>query len=1164
MNERRPLKAALIGGATYALTLGLAFLGFALLWRSSDDVGVRNFLPVALVGILLLTVVFGGPLWLAKTLGVRGRALAGFFFIFGMSLAVVLTLGSVNAWLASALAPGALTLSAMFIAGRLRSPSAGGVVAATVVTCVVMATTDTSTDIRDFLIAGLVAWVIVPMIGALGQSAREQGEESPAQASITQTVRSTGTPALVKHLQEWRSAHRRTIRAGVVALAIVTGTVSCAGVLSRIQSADLAVSIHVTGPLYGYVEGDGSVAGFPTPGGEIVGTTGYDDDVLIFAPDARSPSATHTFHYDHGHYTAHLTVTDPGPAFISINSVNESSGGWFGGSDEVKGRAVFVVSAPVNSALRLKGDTRQSVGKLRLEVDRDGDGTFDEALKPDFVKTGDDIDGYGQFKTTATVDSNEATEPRVSLTTQGKDRVERTYYWHFPGNPLPQQYHEPMNFTGPGYLLFASLDIDGNLEPVQEAHVLGGAPAIEDSIDLDAERTIRFREPGQVARLSFEGRQDQRIVARVTASDLGAFPCCTGRMQVLGPDGAAIATETGIGATPSAMDTVVLARDGVHTLVINPYLAYTGDVTVVLETLDDSVTTLRPNGLPSPLTFEHVAQRGLVTFEGTAGQQVSVVVKIVKGFCCSADAELLARDGTPITNGKLTLGDDVLTLRATLPADGVYTVALAPALRKPGQLTVELNSVEDVETTVSIDAPPVEVEIDTPGQSAQLTFEGSAGQQLYIAVHDSIASDDGIGTAFGDFRTRLSLRSDDGSDEIARAWLVPRDDSVVAVTLPSDGRYLIDIDPPRDTTGSVTVGLHSAPPDAATLTAAALPINHPAETLVIDDPASLVQRSFSAAEGQLVTFTIHDVAGEDQDHCCSYWPHLYGPNGSEISYATGTRLGLFGTDGVNAALRLPETGVYVLEIQSYETATGQFSLAFAAADDLTAEVTMGDEPVAITTTKPGQTARVTVTGEAGDAFVYVSMAETGRASDDSVTYTIPDAESWSDRDSVTITPGMTSYTRFTLPKDGTYEIVFLPHAQSTFSISLAITPTDDASTPVPEIVPQPITIDGDPIEVSLADSRAGQSRAALSFSGKMGEHLIITVEVANDLNDDACCGYHVVVAGPSTPAIVAERDLSKGRTRIEATLPSSGEYRIWLRTVGNSSGTLRVSVTSID
>ncbi|HEX5165367.1 MAG TPA: hypothetical protein VFV93_08225, partial [Thermomicrobiales bacterium] len=1135
-----------------------------LLWSASDDVGLRNFLPVALVGILLLVVVAGGPLWLAKMLGVRGTALVGFGFVFGCSIAIVVTIGSVNAVLGYALAPAALTLSAMFAAGRLDSRPAAAVVAVTAVLYVVMVITDADSDIRNFLFAGLVAWVIVPAIGALRQSEEAQGEATPAHPTTPSVAPSTTVSIVVQHLQSWRTAHRRTFRAGIVALAIVAGTVSCAGVLSRIQNAELSASIHVTGPLYGYVEGNGSVAGFPSPGGGIVGTTGYEDDVLVFAPDARFPSATHTFHYDHGGYTAHLRVTDPGPAFIAVNSVNESGGGLFGGDDEVKGRAIFVVSAPVNAQLRLKGDTARSVGKLRLEVDRDGDGTFDETLKPDFVKTGDDIDDYGQFKTTATVDSNGTTDARVSLTTQGKDRVDRTYIWSFPANPLPQLYDAPIELTDPSYLLFASIDVDGNLERVQEARILGGAPVIEDSIDLDTERTISFREPGQVARLTFEGHRDQRIVARVTASDLGALPCCTGRMQVLGPDDTALASETGIGANPSAMETVVLDRDGVYTLIVNPYLAYTGDVTVVLETLDDATARLRPNGQPMTLSFEHVAQQGLVTFYGAAGQQVSVVIKIVEGFCCSADAELLAPDGTPIANGRLTLGDDVLTMRALLAVDGVYTVALAPNLQKPGELTVELNSIEVVETTVSLDAPATEVEIGTPGQSAQLRFDGSAGQQLYVTAHDSIATDNGLGTAFGDFRTRLSVRSEDSTDEIVRAWLVPRDDSVVAVTLPGSGRYVIEIDPPTDATGTATIGLSSTLPERATLTAAALPVNHPAETLSIDDPKSLVQRSFTAVEGQLVTVAIQDVVGEELDHCCSYWPHLFDPHGNEISYDIETRLNLFGTDGVNEALRFPETGVYVLEVQSYETATGQFSLAFSSSDDLKDEIAIGDSPATIMTSQPGQTARVTFTGQAGDVFVNVAMAEQGRTTDDGVTYTIPDAERWFDHESVTITPGLRSHTRFTLPQDGMYTIVFQPTAQTTFAISLSITLTEDESTPVPEIVPQPITVDGDPIDVSLADGSTGLTRAALDFSGKQGERLTIDIEVAENLHEDACCGYHVVVVGPSTPALVAERDLTKGRTRLEVTLPSTGDYRIWLRTVGNSSGTLRVSVTSID
>jgi len=112
-----------------------------------------------------------------------------------------------------------------------------------------------------------------------------------------------------------------------------------------------------------------------------------------------------------------------------------------------------------------------------------------------------------------------------------------------------------------------------------------------------------------------------------------------------------------------------------------------------------------------------------------------------------------------------------------------------------GNVTVTLYDVPpDVSATAAIGGPAVRVAIDQPGQNGAVTFVGQERERLAVRVSDNTMSDVTIQLLTSDRRAVLaSLTS------AAASFLLP------ASTLPSDGRYVVVVDPANTHVGALTL-----------------------------------------------------------------------------------------------------------------------------------------------------------------------------------------------------------------------------------------------------------------------------------------------------------------------------------------------------------------------
>jgi hypothetical protein len=237
--------------------------------------------------------------------------------------------------------------------------------------------------------------------------------------------------------------------------------------------------------------------------------------------------------------------------------------------------------------------------------------------------------------------------------------------------------------------------------------------------------------------------------------------------------------------------------------------------------------------------------------------------------------------------------------------------------------------------------------------------------------------------------------------------------------------YAIVINPDGTSTGSATLRLYAAPDVTGTLTAGA------AVTTTITAPGQYGRFTFSGTAGQQVSLQLTNVTLGSSATFSSY-VSIKKPDGGTLVFSTG-----FGTSGkVLDAVTLPASGTYTIVIDPQEANTGSVTLTLLHAPDVTGSITIGGAPLAVTTTVPGQFAKVTFSGSATQAIsLQLTNVTLGAHATNVATVAIkkPDGSTLVFATAFG-TNGKTITT--TLPVAGIYTIEINPNEANTGSVTL--------------------------------------------------------------------------------------------------------------------------------
>jgi subtilisin family serine protease len=624
--------------------------------------------------------------------------------------------------------------------------------------------------------------------------------------------------------------------------------------------------------------------------------------------------------------------------------------------------------------------------------------------------------------------------------------------------------------------------------------------------------TVSVASPGDNALLSFQGSAGQRVSLKVSAGTMNPAT-----VALLKPDGGALGPSVYVGTSGAFVDTRTLPTTGTYTIVVDPSGQTTGSATLTLyDVPPDTTGPITPGGPAVTVTTTVPGQNAQLTFQGSAGQRVSLKVSGVT--ISQATVSLLKPDGTALGSSVYIGPSGAYVDTRTLPVAGTYTISVDPSGQNTGSATFSLYDIPpDPTAPITPGGPAVTITTTVAGQSATLTFQGSAAQRVSLKISGVTIS-----------QATVSLLKPDGTALGSSVYVGTSGAYIDTRTLPVAGTYTIVVDPSGQNTGSATFTLYDVPPD----TTAPITPGGPAVTVTTTVPGQNAALTFQGSAGQRVSVKLSALTISQAT------VSLLKPDGTALGSSV-----YVGTSGAYIDTRtLPLGGTYTIVVDPTGQNAGSATLTlYDVPPDATAPITPGGPAVTVTTTVPGQNANLTFQGAAGQRVSFKISGVT--ISQATVSLLKPDGTALGSNVTVGTAGGFVD-TR-ALPAAGTYTIVVDPSGQNTGSATLTLydLPPDPTA---------PITPGGPAVTVTT--TVPGQN-AQLTFQGTAGQSVTL------QLTGITIPASVVSVTAQDGSFALAKAAVSTTARTFTMTLATTGTYAIFVDPQGLNVGSMTLQLS---
>jgi hypothetical protein len=405
-----------------------------------------------------------------------------------------------------------------------------------------------------------------------------------------------------------------------------------------------------------------------------------------------------------------------------------------------------------------------------------------------------------------------------------------------------------------------------------------------------------------------------------------------------------------------------------------------------------------------------------------------------------------------------------------------------------------------------------------------LTFSGTANQRVSLLVTNvtNPYAFVNLMQPSGTQQAQISIASNCGSGATC---------FIDAQTLATTGTYTLWVQHYSKDFGSETLQLYNIPADAT----GAVTIGGSPVSIATTVPGQNASLTFSGTPGQKVSLSL--TAGTYVSGFCNLT--LKNPDGSALATDNG---GCSGATDFVSTVTLAQTGTYTIFIDPQGPATGGVTVQVNNDSDVTGTITPGGSAVTVTTTVPGQDARLTFTGTANQR---VSLLSTNTTTSTYVNLVEPNGTTQATILSAGCgNPGCFMDTQ-TLATSGTYTI-WVQHTNSTpGSETLQLYNVTDAT--------GTITIGGS--SITFTTSTPGQN-AEYTFSGTSGQSVTV------HLTSDTFTSVAVSLINPSGGTLTTGYGSANNFNLTSETLSTTGTYTVKVDPQSSYTGTITVNVTS--
>jgi subtilisin family serine protease len=307
---------------------------------------------------------------------------------------------------------------------------------------------------------------------------------------------------------------------------------------------------------------------------------------------------------------------------------------------------------------------------------------------------------------------------------------------------------------------------------------------------------------------------------------------------------------------------------------------------------------------------------------------------------------------------------------------------------------------------------------------------------------------------------------------------------------------------------------------------------------------------FAGSEGRRIALRMTGVT-IGTSSCCSTFFSIQNPDGTSLlapSYV-GTSGGFMDTK------TLPATGDYMIFVDPQGTASGSMTLTlYDVPPDAVAAITPAGPPVTVTADTPGQNAKLSFNGTAGQT---VALEETGVTIGTSsccstkVSILKPDGTSLASPTSVGTSGGFIDAK--TLPVSGAYTILVDPQSNATGSMTLTLHE-------VPPDTTGSISLGG--ASVTATTSAPGQN-ARITFTASAGQRVSLELTQVT-IGPSSCCSAKVSILRPNGTSLVSGSYVGTSGGFVDTrAITLTGTHTILVDPQGMASGSVTLKLHDV-
>jgi hypothetical protein len=344
--------------------------------------------------------------------------------------------------------------------------------------------------------------------------------------------------------------------------------------------------------------------------------------------------------------------------------------------------------------------------------------------------------------------------------------------------------------------------------------------------------------------------------------------------------------------------------------------------------------------------------------------------------------------------------------------------------------------------------------------------------------------------------------------------------------LTAGGEYALVLNPQTSYTGSLTLTLYDVPPDAG----GPISSDGSPRTVAMTVPGQNARLAFAGQAGERYSVKVGGGLS-------SAYVSVVGPGGT-----VGSRTLVGASGGLLDVRTLQASGPHELLVDPQGAATGSTSVSlYAVPPDLDATMSPGGPSLTLTTTAPGQNARVTFAGTVGRRVALQASGMTMASA--YVSMDAPDGSSVVRN--VLVGSGGTFVDAELLPASGAYTLLVDPIAAAVGSVTLQLYDVPDDASGL-------LTAGAPPLSLALS---AGQN-ARLTFDGVAGRRVSLV------LSGVTVSSSTVTILRPNGSTLAAAIVSTTGRT-FTLDLNATGTYVVLVDPRAAASGAISLRLSNL-